>query len=198
MSRGFSEQEKKEIKLKLISAFEEALKTQTIQKISIDDLIYKAGISKGSFYSFYETKELLFVDVVHHVQSRMKENLYMIIQTEKERPKKALKKMVKSMYDHLLSNPWILKLTSVENERTMRRLPIEIRNNLIEQDRYDIEEMFNYLGIESAIPFNEISSALRTLLFSIPNKELIGPDFEKGMMLLIDSFIDSIVEHKKE
>ncbi|MFD1412489.1 TetR/AcrR family transcriptional regulator [Oceanobacillus jeddahense] len=193
MSRGFSEQEKKEIKFKLISAFETALKTQTIHKISIDDLIYEAGISKGSFYSFYETKELLFVDVVHHVQNRMKENLYVIIQTEKEEPKKALKNMIKSMYEHLLLNPWILKLTSVENERTMRRLPIEVRNNLIEQDSYDIEEMLNHLGIESSIPVNEISSALRTLLFSIPNKELIGPDFEKGIMLLIDGFIDRVV-----
>ena len=49
MSRGFTQEEKIVISNALIEALEEELRSQKINKISIEDLVKKVGISKGSF-----------------------------------------------------------------------------------------------------------------------------------------------------
>ena len=64
MGKGFTESEKVIIKDKLKKAAEEALIKTGIRKTSVDELVLKAGISKGAFYLFYETKELLFFEVI--------------------------------------------------------------------------------------------------------------------------------------
>ena len=54
MGKGFTESEKVIIKDKLKKAAEEALIKTGIRKTSVDELVLKAGISKGAFYLFYE------------------------------------------------------------------------------------------------------------------------------------------------
>ena len=64
MSKGFTNTERNAISIALIEVFEEELRFQKINKISIDDLVKKVGISKGSFYNFYPSKEILFFHVI--------------------------------------------------------------------------------------------------------------------------------------
>ncbi|MBM7541180.1 TetR family transcriptional regulator [Amphibacillus cookii] len=191
MSRGFSEDEKREIKKKLIVSFEEQLAKSNISKISIDDLVYRAGISKGSFYAFYPSKELLFVDVVHHVQEKLLMKASEVLADDRQSKKKRLKDMFFIIYHHIETYPWLLKLTSIEYEKSIRKLPSELRNELISQDNKDIEMVLEQLDIETDLSLDEISAALRTILFSIEfnNK----PKSKEGVSLLINGLIDQII-----
>lgn len=52
MNRGFSQQEKENLRESLIDVFVEELHYRKISSINIDHLVKKVGIAKGSFYLF--------------------------------------------------------------------------------------------------------------------------------------------------
>lgn len=62
MALPFTEEQREEIRARLLaSAQRHALKTG-VKKTSLDMLTSDAGISKSSFYKFYESKEALFLE----------------------------------------------------------------------------------------------------------------------------------------
>lgn len=60
MAKKFSDKEKEMIQERLLSKAEICWGKYGIKKTSVDELVRMAGISKGAFYLFYPSKELLF------------------------------------------------------------------------------------------------------------------------------------------
>lgn len=67
----FSENEKKRINEKLLTEGERLFSTHGIKKVTIDDLVEATGIAKASFYTFYESKEYLYLDIVQNIQQKI-------------------------------------------------------------------------------------------------------------------------------
>lgn len=61
MARSFTEREKENIKRSLQETCKRSWTQSGYKKTSVDDLCRQAGISKGAFYLFYESKEVLFL-----------------------------------------------------------------------------------------------------------------------------------------
>lgn len=68
MPKGFTEQEKINIREKLVAACTEFWTKQGYRKTNVDELCKRAGISKGGFYLFFNSKEELFGEVLCLVQ----------------------------------------------------------------------------------------------------------------------------------
>lgn len=73
MPRHFSEEEKKKIKEKLLIAAKELFLLYGINKTNIVDITSKAGVGKGTFYSFFTSKGDIYMQLysdewksVHH------------------------------------------------------------------------------------------------------------------------------------
>ena len=64
MPKQFSEQERRKIDARLLSVARDLLAHRSARKIVVEELTRAAGISKGSFYLFYPTKETLFYEVM--------------------------------------------------------------------------------------------------------------------------------------
>ena len=64
MPKTFSENERIQIKNDLIKNATDCIKQYGMIKTTVEELVKRTNISKGSFYSFYKTKELLFWDVL--------------------------------------------------------------------------------------------------------------------------------------
>ncbi len=60
MAAPFTEKEKKIVKKALKQAASDCVSTVGMRGATVERLAKSAGISKGAFYEFYETKELLF------------------------------------------------------------------------------------------------------------------------------------------
>jgi AcrR family transcriptional regulator len=192
MARGFSETEKVEIKKNLIEEFIKSLEHQSIKKISIDDLVEKVGISKGSFYLFYDSKEWLFVDVVNHVQNAVITSLLDL--AKEELPiKEKIKGMLKDLVNQLQAYPWLQQLTSVEYEKNIRKLPQEVRKSLLDNDVADLNKIFGLMNFVPKGEIEVIAGAIQIILFSIIGKEQLGEKYNESLDFLISSLIDKIV-----
>lgn len=64
MAASFSKEEKKRIQLALKREAKICASSVGVRKTTVDHLAQAAGISKGAFYKFYESKELLFLEVL--------------------------------------------------------------------------------------------------------------------------------------
>ena len=60
MALPFTEEQREEIRAQLIQSAQKHALTTGVRKTSLDMLTADAGISKSSFYKFYDTKEQLF------------------------------------------------------------------------------------------------------------------------------------------
>ena len=64
MSAGFTEQQKEEIRKKLISAGKELAVTIGFKKMTVALVAKSAGVAVGSFYNFFESKESFALAII--------------------------------------------------------------------------------------------------------------------------------------
>ena len=61
MPKVYSDNEKLLIKKRLHDAANKSLLENGVRKTTVDELVQKVGIAKGTFYLFYKSKELLYM-----------------------------------------------------------------------------------------------------------------------------------------
>ena len=66
MPRTFTEIEKEVIRKQLLEKGDQCFSRYGLKKTSIEDITNLAGIGKGTFYNFFNSKEELFVEVLKH------------------------------------------------------------------------------------------------------------------------------------
>ena len=64
MARGFTDREKEIIRNNLIETGRELFGKYGLKKTSIGDLTKAVGIAQGSFYTFFKSKEKLYLEII--------------------------------------------------------------------------------------------------------------------------------------
>ena len=83
MARKFSEREKENIRKSLIDICKQNWTQYGYKKTSVDEICKQAGISKGAFYLFFESKEALFCEVLCSAQHEICEMAAAVMEEEK-------------------------------------------------------------------------------------------------------------------
>ena len=81
MAKAFSEEEKEQIKTKLMETALDLFHDKGTKSLSIQELTRRVGIAQGSFYNFWKDKDALVLDVMRY---RSKQKLDLIIQRLEE------------------------------------------------------------------------------------------------------------------
>src|SRR5687768_17315542 len=76
MPKGFSQKEKELIRSKLLQKGREYFEKYGLRKTNVEDLTRAAGISKGAFYLFFDSKEELFLEILEAFESEFREGLF--------------------------------------------------------------------------------------------------------------------------
>ncbi|MCK4258879.1 MAG: helix-turn-helix transcriptional regulator [Halanaerobiales bacterium] len=75
MAKAFSDNEKKIIKNAIIEKGRELFGKYGFKKTAIGDLTKSTGISQGSFYSFFNSKEELYFEILEIEEQVIREKL---------------------------------------------------------------------------------------------------------------------------
>ena len=92
MPKGFTTEEKEIIKNTLIEKGAELFGTYGLKKTNIEEITNAVGIAKGSFYSFYNSKEELFLDVLGQTEKKFIKEMQILSKKMKASPKETFKK----------------------------------------------------------------------------------------------------------
>lgn len=125
MVRGFTEDEKKAIKLQLMKEGRELFARFGLKKTSIAELAKAAGISTSAFYNFFESKEELYSAIFEEEEQRLHEQAMEIMkQGGEDNFQKALLDLLMIGKEVMTKNPFIRQLMlNGDMAHLMRKLP---------------------------------------------------------------------------
>ncbi|NPU99836.1 MAG: TetR/AcrR family transcriptional regulator [Brevinematales bacterium] len=144
MPKGWNEHEKEMIKRRLQTEGKKLFERFGLRKTTVDEIVRDAGISKGAFYFFYESKELLYYDITRLMQLENRKNFYDMIRNSAGSPRERFKSFIIHGIRILSGTPLYRMMHSADFEYLVRKLPAD----------YQTDDMKSYLD-EFTVFFNE-------------------------------------------
>ena len=195
MATAFTDEEKKVIKKKLHTVAKECLQRYGVKKTTVDQMVVMANISKGSFYNFYSSKEMLFFAVLEEYQIDTMNRL--IEQLEQENLINT-NQFVQLLYDFYQDFRYSFVFNIFKNhemELLIRKLPKEVITTHQLLDDRMAEKILSRINIRESVSVEIVSALFRTIAMSILHVEEIGEkQFDAVLKLLIQGIVGQIIE----
>ncbi len=200
MPKTFSDSERAYIKSRLIEEAKECLAMYGIRKTTVDELIKRVNIPKGTFYLFYESKELLFFDAFCAMHDEFQEKMISEINVLKSGvDADTLTSIFFKLYKSL-DGSYLLKLaTSGELELLFRKLPPELNKIHTEKDDFRVEELVSMVPGIKAENIRVFSAAIRGIFVTLLHKKEIGEEiFDEALHVMIRGVVFQMFEGEKK
>lgn len=194
MTAAFSENEKELIRDKLIEAAKECIMQYGVRKTTVEQLVQIAGISKGSFYSFYQSKEVLFFIVLEDYQRSIINNLINEFMKGDKIGIDTFTNTIFELYQDVRNSFIMSIIKNNEFEYLMRKLPQEVIINHHTLDDIFTENIFSYIKIRDDVNINAVTASLRAIFMSMIFVQEIGENyFNDALKLLIKGLALQII-----
>lgn len=181
MPKAFSEQEKEIIAARLLEQGEKQFSVYGLRKTNVEEIARAAGISKGAFYLFYESKEDLFMDVVEGIEERVRKELMEAVDLPGPSPRARLYSVFKKAVELFSSLPILHYITGGDFELLFRRMPAKKLQDHLSNDRDFFDALMKRCenaGIPIRVSADRIVSLFYPLVMSILHTE----DIPQGML----------------
>ena len=198
MATAFTTEEKEVIRKKLHKVAKECLQRYGVKKTTVDQMAAMVDISKGSFYNFYSSKEMLFFAVLEEYQidvmNRLTEQLGMEAKIDTNR-------LVQLLYDFYQDFRYSFMYTIFKNhemELLVRKLPKEaITNHHLIDDRM-VKKIVSRINIRENVSVEIVSALFRTIAMTILHIEEIGEkQFDTTLKLVIQGIVEQITKEDR-
>ena len=182
---AFTEQKNEMIRKDLLDEALRCAVTVGIRKTSVEQLTEAVGISKGSFYKFFESKELLFFVVLEDIhtecfaaaQKSLQENATLL---PADRAAAAI----------LAACRWLSKTKAfvfIENDADflLHRLPEEVKTAHYHDDETHIRTLLEMGGLQPKGGMALAAATVRGLILTISHQEQIGALYPQVLETLV-------------
>jgi len=174
--RAFSADENDHIRSRLRAAGAEAFARRGLRGTTVEELARAAGISKGAFYRFYDSKDALLLALVDEYETAAHAEIETAVRA---RPERGISYLVDSAVHALESHPLLMVLMSEEGLRALHTATVEQRAVLLERDVRLVHRVLSVMqesGVAVDLPERVLVGLLRSLVFVGHHRDEIGPD----------------------
>ena len=195
MATAFTDKEKEVIRKKLHKAAKECLQRYGVRKTTVDQMVAMADISKGSFYSFYSSKEMLFFRVLEEYQIDIMNRLEEQLEQENQINANQFEQLLYDFYQDFRYSFVFTIFKNHEMELLIRKLPKEVITTHHLLDNKMAEKIVSRINIRETVSVEIVSALFRTIAMSILHIEEIGEkQFDTVLKLLIQGIVGQIIE----
>lgn len=190
----FSEYEKEQLHDRLLKEGERLFTTHGIKKVTIDDLVEAVGIAKASFYTFYESKEYLYLDIVQSIQQKIFNELNILLDTNSSLPgKERVLQVFEAMLNMMLRYPILTYINTTTAELIARKVSKERLSAFREQNFDAAQSLYNH-GIRFSCDIRTVSYAFQALYHSWMYLQTKEKDIQSSVVnILLRGIIDQTV-----
>ena len=192
MARSFTEREKETIKKRLQDACKGSWTKYGYKKTNIDELCSQAGISKGAFYLFFESKEDLFCEVLCSVQEQIYDEAFKAM--EKQKDKYGVAKALKLIYREYDRNNFLYNSDSMDFTILMNKLSEEQTKKILESDHRSQQLFLSQPYLRVKVDTDMALSVLYSLIMNIKNKDVLPYNHTETFEFMVDHLIESLYE----
>ena len=192
MARSFTEREKENIKKSLQEACKQSWTQYGYKKTSVDDLCKQAGISKGAFYLFFESKEALFCDLLCSVQKEIQDAAWKVM--EECENKYGVAEALKLIYREYDKNNFLYDSNNTDFTILMNKLSEEQFKKIEESNNRNQQIFTSQPYLKLKVDTNKALSVLYSLIMNIKNKDILPYNHVETFDFMVDHLIDSLYE----
>ena len=192
MARSFTEREKENIKRSLLETCKQSWTQYGYKKTSVDELCKQAGISKGAFYLFFESKEALFCEVLCSVQEQICNAALKVIESRKD--KYGVAEALKLIYQEYDKNNFLYNSDSMDFTILMNKLSEEQAKKIEESNHMSQQLFLSQPYLKFKVDADLAMSVIYSLIMNIKNKDILPHNHMGTFDFMVDHLIDSLYE----
>jgi len=151
LATAFSENEKKLIKAKLNDVAQVCLGKYGVKRTTVEQLAQMAGISKGAFYIFYPTKEILFFNVFEEYQKSVIEAATSKLSKTVTLNVQGFSELIYGLFQNMRQSFIMNIIQQQEFDYLIRKLPVELITSHHSFDDMISQNLFSYLKVKDNI-----------------------------------------------
>lgn len=190
MPRAFTEHEKDLISRRLLEQGYKLFSVYGLKKTNVEEIARAAGISKGAFYLFYESKEALFMDVIEEAEARVRQQVLAVIDLPGSSPRARLFAVLKEAFALFKTMPILHACVGSDYDLLFRRVPAEKLQQHLASDRLFSEEMVTRCR-NAGIPIRARPEQIMGLVYPLVLAALHNDDLYLGNL---GGGIDALLE----
>ena len=192
MGRAFSENERDLIKMRLVETAKVAFEEMPYQTVKVELLAKNVGISKGAFYSFFSSKESLFLDVLIRVEQEIQNDILAKLTAHASLKEQLIDILFSTMI--LFEKSYIFKAFSDIQIQTalLEKASTEQREQMLMADQQLLSMLVNE-AVGFKVPRDVALDMMRSVFFIAPYKAQLESDFEVFMLSYITAIIEGII-----
>jgi AcrR family transcriptional regulator len=198
MPKAFTEQEKVTIRAQMRQKGKRLFEKQGIRKTSVDELSQAAGISKGAFYLFYDSKEELFMEILEGLEADFRSRIFDFSISRKRDARQRLAKLFKDFLLTWDEYPLLKNFGLADYEYLTRKIsPQRVRGHVQRDDEF-VDEFIRRIrrqGIRVKASPPVVSNLMKSLFFvSLHRDDLRSEAYVESMEILANLIAGFITE----
>lgn len=182
---AFSDYETEQIRKALLREAQRCAVTLGMRKTSVEQLTQAVGIAKGSFYKFYNSKELLFFAVLEDIHAEIYEVADRVLcesadPVPAERVAKAILAVCRRLSD-------IGAMIFIENDANtlLSRLPEDVKVGHYHDDEAHTRELLTRYGLMPKGGMELAAATVRGLILTVSHQDQIGTLYPQVLRTLV-------------
>jgi len=196
LPKAYTDKEKDYIVKSLKKEAQECLLTYGIKKTTVDELVKRVNIPKGTFYLFYPSKEALFFHVINDMHDEIQAQIAVEVAGFNEKISVNGLTDLFMRYFKMVDETNLLKLlVSGELESLMRKLPDDMVAEHLKKDDFSLEQMIALIPSAQGKNSESFSGAFRGIFMTMLYKREIGEKiYEEALRLMIRGLVLELME----
>ena len=194
MPKIYTEKEKENIRKALKREAGKCLALYGVRKTTVDELVRRVDIPKGTFYLFYESKEALFFDLlVTYADEVESDYLSMLQEIDENHIVTSLTDIFYTLLIKFYDEGLYRFLDGAELELVLRRLPDKSLPDISKRMSTVIHNLFSYFYIDDKEDIKSFEAGYEALLYLLLSADRLK-DKEKALRFLIRGLVLQMVE----
>ncbi len=182
---AFTDYETEQLRKALLKEARHCATTLGMKKTSVDQLTKAVGIAKGSFYRFYESKEMLFFAVLEGIHSELYEVAdRTLCENAGLPPSQRAAKAVLAVCQRL-SNTGDMVFIENDAKLLLQRLPEDVKNVHYHDDETHISQLLEKHDLVPKGGTSLAAATVRGLILTVSHKEQIGDLYPQVLETLV-------------
>jgi len=197
MPKTFSDSERAYIRKRLVEEAQACLAHFGMRKTTVDELVKRVNIPKGTFYLFYPSKEMLFFDVFCALHDELQADVLRRVEELRGNINAdTVTELIFQLYKQVDATFLYSFAASGDLELLVRRLPPEVAKAHAQKDDFSMEKLLSlFPGVLVAGNIKIFSAALRAIFCTMPHRRAIGEDvFDDTIRVMLRGVVIQLFE----
>lgn len=185
MAAAFSEQEKNMILCKLKEAARQYAAVVGIRRTTVDQLVEAADISKGAFYKFYPSKEMLFFELLEDLHTEIYQAAAETLEKNAALPPADRVAEAVLAACRVMEAAGMMDFMEKDVPYLLRKIPQEIQQKHYHSDEIHVGELLHNAGLEPKGGISLASATVRGLMLTVSHRDSIGDQYPQVLETLV-------------